>query len=309
MGLERTAAVLQGVATNYHIDILRPLVEAAGERLCGVRYDPESEDGRRLRRIADHVRACYVCRARERLPGSEQGEVRHQAPACGAPCSTGARWACKEPTFLHKLVDNVAELMAVPLIPSCRETVKRVCPGDRRRGEPTSSTRIDAGLDRINRVFEAMKKEKPGDGSPGPTRPRCTTTLWLSARTVRDHGGRAQLDVRLGRLPRAEMERHGIESGGGKVTRRSSCSSTIRSKRFKKAMHGSRVRRLRRAAKSMMHQGHWHHRWRKTLRPGRRDRPRAAPSPSCWTRRPSTARWADRSATTARSAGTASAST
>src|SRR5665647_3023245 len=34
MGLERTAAVLQGVETNFHIDILRPLVEAAGE-VCG----------------------------------------------------------------------------------------------------------------------------------------------------------------------------------------------------------------------------------------------------------------------------------
>ena len=31
MGFERMASVLQGVETNYHIDILRPLVEAAGE--------------------------------------------------------------------------------------------------------------------------------------------------------------------------------------------------------------------------------------------------------------------------------------
>ena len=31
MGLERTASVLQGVSTNYHIDVLRPIVEAAAE--------------------------------------------------------------------------------------------------------------------------------------------------------------------------------------------------------------------------------------------------------------------------------------
>ena len=50
MGLERTAAALQGVQTNFDIDILRPIVEAAAE-VCGVTYDCESDFGRRLRRI------------------------------------------------------------------------------------------------------------------------------------------------------------------------------------------------------------------------------------------------------------------
>src|SRR4030042_249813 len=44
MGLERAAAVLQGVESNFHIDILRPLVEAAAD-VCQVRYDPQSETG------------------------------------------------------------------------------------------------------------------------------------------------------------------------------------------------------------------------------------------------------------------------
>ena len=33
MGLERTASVLQGVESNYHIDILRPIVEAGADVL------------------------------------------------------------------------------------------------------------------------------------------------------------------------------------------------------------------------------------------------------------------------------------
>ena len=57
MGLERIASVLQGVDTNFHIDILQPIVEAAAE-ICGRKYEPGSDDGRRLRRITDHVRAC-----------------------------------------------------------------------------------------------------------------------------------------------------------------------------------------------------------------------------------------------------------
>ncbi len=76
MGLERTAAVLQGVETNFHIDILRPLVEAAGE-VCGVHYDPADENGRRLRRIADHVRACTFAIHENVYPGpnKKQGYV------------------------------------------------------------------------------------------------------------------------------------------------------------------------------------------------------------------------------------------
>src|SRR5689334_4276683 len=51
MGLERTASVLQGTPTNFHIDILLPIVQAAAE-VCGVKYELASENGRRLRRIA-----------------------------------------------------------------------------------------------------------------------------------------------------------------------------------------------------------------------------------------------------------------
>ncbi len=44
MGLERTASVLQGVDTNFHIDILRPIVEAAAS-VCGLDYDPAVRNG------------------------------------------------------------------------------------------------------------------------------------------------------------------------------------------------------------------------------------------------------------------------
>ena len=53
LSAEQGAAVMQGVDTNYHIDILRPLVEAAGD-VCGVKYNEADDNGRRLRRIADH---------------------------------------------------------------------------------------------------------------------------------------------------------------------------------------------------------------------------------------------------------------
>src|SRR5258708_17662887 len=62
MGLERVAAVLQGVISNYDTDLFIPLIKRAAE-LCGV--DPEKEErledqkagAASLRVIADHSRA------------------------------------------------------------------------------------------------------------------------------------------------------------------------------------------------------------------------------------------------------------
>src|SRR5437773_1081824 len=62
MGLERTAAVLQGVISNYDTDLFTPLTKHAAE-LCGVDYSSEEklEEGKggaaSLRVIADHARA------------------------------------------------------------------------------------------------------------------------------------------------------------------------------------------------------------------------------------------------------------
>ena len=53
MGLERVAAVMQGVHSNYDIDLFKSLIRAAAEATgCG---DLESSS---LRVIADHIRAC-----------------------------------------------------------------------------------------------------------------------------------------------------------------------------------------------------------------------------------------------------------
>ena len=53
MGLERVAAVMQGVHSNYDIDLFKALIRAAGE-ITGTR----ELDSPSLRVIADHIRAC-----------------------------------------------------------------------------------------------------------------------------------------------------------------------------------------------------------------------------------------------------------
>ena len=60
MGLERTAAVLQGVPTVFDIDLFKPIV-AATEEAVGVKYDPKADSVRKLRRIAEHTRSAVMC--------------------------------------------------------------------------------------------------------------------------------------------------------------------------------------------------------------------------------------------------------
>jgi len=76
MGLERTAAVLQGVISNYDTDLFVPLMKRAAE-LCGVdlRLEEEAEQGKKtagsLRVIADHSRAATFLISDGVIPSNE----------------------------------------------------------------------------------------------------------------------------------------------------------------------------------------------------------------------------------------------
>jgi alanyl-tRNA synthetase len=76
MGLERTAAVLQGVISNYDTDLFLPLIKRAAE-VCGVDLVREEklEEGRggaaSLRVIADHARATAFLIADGVIPSNE----------------------------------------------------------------------------------------------------------------------------------------------------------------------------------------------------------------------------------------------
>ncbi|MBP7665986.1 MAG: alanine--tRNA ligase [Burkholderiaceae bacterium] len=71
MGLERLAAVLQHVHSNYEIDLFAHLLQAAKaavEAAGGVDVDPQSPS---LKVIADHIRACAFTVTDGVIPGNE----------------------------------------------------------------------------------------------------------------------------------------------------------------------------------------------------------------------------------------------
>lgn len=151
MGLERIASVMQGVTTNYHIDILRPLVEAAAE-VCEVRYEPDSDTGRRLRRIADHVRACSFAIHENVYPGANREKYVIRRLLRRAILD-GHQMGRRDP-FLCELVPAVVEQMSAPY-PELKETVDRVAQVMRKE-ELDFLASLDDALGRIERVFGEM---------------------------------------------------------------------------------------------------------------------------------------------------------
>ena len=152
MGLERAAAALQGVDTNFHIDTLLPIVQATAD-VCDTKYDGTSDQSRRIRRITDHMRACTMAVHENVYPGPQKEKYVIRRLLRRAVLD-GHQLGRREP-FLHKVVPAVVEMMKVPY-PELASTVERV--SDVIKSEESSFFEtIDAGLARVERIFESMR--------------------------------------------------------------------------------------------------------------------------------------------------------
>ena len=106
MGLERIAAVLQHVHSNYEIDLFRKLIQAAGRETGCADLGHVS-----LKVIADHIRACAFLIVDGVIPGNEgRGYVLRRITR--RALRHGYKLGQHQP-FFHKLVpDLVAEMGA-----------------------------------------------------------------------------------------------------------------------------------------------------------------------------------------------------
>ncbi|SBT07014.1 alanyl-tRNA synthetase [Candidatus Accumulibacter aalborgensis] len=121
MGLERTAAVMQHVHSNYEIDLFVRLIAAAARETSSADLDSPS-----LRVLADHIRACAFLIADGVIPGNEgRGYVLRRIirRAIRHGYKLGARAA-----FFHRMVpDLVAEMgTAYPELVSSQARVTEV---------------------------------------------------------------------------------------------------------------------------------------------------------------------------------------
>ncbi|MFN7812543.1 MAG: alanine--tRNA ligase [Planctomycetia bacterium] len=229
MGLERTCAMLQGVDSNFHIDILRPLVEAVAE-VCGRKYEPASDDGRRMRRIADHVRACTFAIHENVMPGNNEEKYVVKRLLRRAVLD-GRQMGMQEP-FLHRLPTTVAEMMRKPY-PELADTVDRVGSVVKREEETFLAT-IDGGLARIENLFAAIGRSGSGVVK-GTDAAELYTTYGFPPELLETLAAERNCGFDWPGF-RAAMEEHGLKSGAGT---RVEVFTSGPLDALKKTMHGS----------------------------------------------------------------------
>mgnify|MGYP000297782769 CR=1 FL=1 len=155
MGLERIACVMQGVGSNFDTDLFVPLLRRIAEGLR-TPYTPETENGARMRRIADHIRSIVFLVGDGVLPSNEErGYVVRKLlrRALTDGLAIGAKDA-----FLHALVADVADVMRrgypelLSRVPTIRDVVK------------TEETRYLAGLEQGTPRAEARIRQLKAEG-------------------------------------------------------------------------------------------------------------------------------------------------
>jgi alanyl-tRNA synthetase len=118
MGLERIAAVLQGVHSNYEIDLFRDLIKGAAQATGTTDLASNS-----LKVIADHIRACAFLIVDGVIPGNEgRGYVLRRIVR--RAIRHGYKLGQKQP-FFHRLVDDLARVMG-DAYPELRKDAARV---------------------------------------------------------------------------------------------------------------------------------------------------------------------------------------
>jgi len=122
MGLERTSAMLQGVLSNYDTDLIRPIINRAGE-LFGKVYGDDERADTVLRINADHARATAFLVNDGVLPSNEgRGYVLRKIMR---RAMRNARMLGTVDPYLHKLTGFVAEHMS-DAYPEMMESIPRV---------------------------------------------------------------------------------------------------------------------------------------------------------------------------------------
>ena len=155
MGLERIAAVMQGVHSNYQIDMFARLIDATAKTL-GVDNDGSSS----LNVIADHIRACAFLIVDGVLPGNEgRGYVLRRIVR--RAIRHGKKLGAHD-LFFNKLVAPLVKEMgdAYPELVKAQAHVEKVLTREEQRFAET----LDQGMEILEGTIADLKgKEIPGD--------------------------------------------------------------------------------------------------------------------------------------------------
>jgi len=156
MGIERIAAIMQGVHSNYEIDIFQRLIKDVAT-ITGT----QDLENKSLRVIADHIRSCSFLIADGVMPSNEgRGYVLRRIIRRAA--RHGRLLGAKE-SFFFRLVGTLADLMgdAYPELKSQQPVVERVL----KQEEEQFSRTLDRGLALLEEALQGLgdSKQIPGE--------------------------------------------------------------------------------------------------------------------------------------------------
>ncbi len=159
MGLERIAAILQGVHSNYEIDAFRSLLSAAGG-LAGINDPRDCLTNASVRVISDHIRSSAFLIADGIMPGNEDRSYVLRRIIRRA-LRHGYKLGIREP-FFHRLVKPLAEEMgeAYPEIVERQADVARAL----LREEEKFAETLGHGMALLNQTIDDLTgSEIPGE--------------------------------------------------------------------------------------------------------------------------------------------------
>jgi alanyl-tRNA synthetase len=152
MGLERMAAVLQGVHSNYEIDLFQDLIKAAArETRCNDVHNNS------LKVIADHIRACAFLIVDGVIPGNEgRGYVLRRIVR--RAIRHGYKLGQHQP-FFYRIVPDLVRTMgeAYPELTLARERVAQVLKQEEERFAETLENGmkiLEGALNREDKMLE-----------------------------------------------------------------------------------------------------------------------------------------------------------
>ncbi len=161
-GLERLAAVLQGVDSNFHTDLFRPLLDRAADVL-GRPYEPDTPAGTAYRVLSDHARAVAFLLADGVFPSNEgRGYVLRRI--LRRAVRHGWLLGRREPTLVE-LVEVVIEELG-DVYPELRARREHVLKTTRTEEERFLST-IEGGLERFDELAPPPGGAGAGDRGAG----------------------------------------------------------------------------------------------------------------------------------------------
>ena len=161
MGLERVAALKQGVDSVFLTDAFRPLIEL-GEETAGRKFGEDPVIDVALRVLADHSRAMSFLVADGVLPSNEgRGYVLRRVIRRAARFS---RTAGMEPPFLERFAQRAIDLMggAYPELVERRDSILRVARTEEERFNRTLNQGLDLVEEAIRQAAEEGSREFPG---------------------------------------------------------------------------------------------------------------------------------------------------